>query len=273
MKIELAEENALILIEEIENGLHPIATVRMVEYLISVAERKKIQAIFTTHSNDALLPLPPEAIWSAVERKVFQGKLNIHALRAITGQIDAQLAIFVEDEFAGAWITAMLRTRAGVAVDLIAVHGMAGDGIAVEVTQFHNKNPSIPFPAVCYVDGDSKQKTIAEKFVYRLPGESPEAYVYDSVLDRIDECVGKLAVALHCKFEDQERIRRIVTEVRQTNRDPHLLYSQVGAKIGLLSEAIVKSAFVSIWAQEHPAVVEELLEPIDTLLPLNGSRN
>src|SRR5262249_17023836 len=37
MKIEELPENALILIEEIENGLHPVATIRMVEYLIDVA--------------------------------------------------------------------------------------------------------------------------------------------------------------------------------------------------------------------------------------------
>lgn len=98
--IEAASENALILIEEIENGLHPVATRRMVEYLISVARRKKCQVLFTTHSNDALLPLPPQAIWAAFEGEVIQGKLDIVTLRAITGQIEAQLGIFVEDQFA-----------------------------------------------------------------------------------------------------------------------------------------------------------------------------
>ncbi len=57
-KIEGAAKNSLILIEEIENGLHPVATRRMVEYLIEVAERKSIQTIFTTHSDFALTPLP-----------------------------------------------------------------------------------------------------------------------------------------------------------------------------------------------------------------------
>jgi hypothetical protein len=60
--IEKLPENALVLIEEIENGLHPVSTRKMVEYLIDVAIRKKIQSILTTHSNDALVPLPPKAI-------------------------------------------------------------------------------------------------------------------------------------------------------------------------------------------------------------------
>jgi energy-coupling factor transporter ATP-binding protein EcfA2 len=46
MKIESMPDNSLILIEEIENGLHPVATVRMVEYLIDVAERKKNTSYF-----------------------------------------------------------------------------------------------------------------------------------------------------------------------------------------------------------------------------------
>ncbi|NKS29292.1 AAA family ATPase [Rhodococcus hoagii] len=71
--IEDAPANTLILIEEIENGLHPVATQRIVEYLIDVANRKSCQVIFTTHSNDALAPLPSKAIWAAYNGEVLQG--------------------------------------------------------------------------------------------------------------------------------------------------------------------------------------------------------
>jgi hypothetical protein len=47
--IEATSDNSLIIIEEIENGLHPLATQKMVEYLFDVARRKKCQLIFTTH--------------------------------------------------------------------------------------------------------------------------------------------------------------------------------------------------------------------------------
>jgi predicted ATP-dependent endonuclease of OLD family len=108
LEIESLPDNSLILIEEIENGLHPVATQRMVEYLIDVALRKKAQAIFTTHSNDALLPLPPKAIWSAINNKFIQGKLDVKSLRAITGQIDARLVVFVEDDFAKLWVETII---------------------------------------------------------------------------------------------------------------------------------------------------------------------
>lgn len=96
LKLEAASDNSLVIIEEIENGLHPIATIRMVEYLIELAERKRIQAIFTTHSNDALLPLPSNAIWASVNGELYQGKLDIRSLRAISGQIRSKLVVFKE---------------------------------------------------------------------------------------------------------------------------------------------------------------------------------
>ncbi len=54
--IEAAEDGALVLIEEIENGLHPVATVRLVEYLIEVAERKDSSGF--TNTLKAQFPIP-----------------------------------------------------------------------------------------------------------------------------------------------------------------------------------------------------------------------
>jgi AAA15 family ATPase/GTPase len=53
-KIEATPDDSLIIIEEIENGLHPLATRKMVEYLFDVAQRKKCQIIFTTHAEAAI---------------------------------------------------------------------------------------------------------------------------------------------------------------------------------------------------------------------------
>ena len=77
-KIEGAPDQTLILIEEIENGLHPVATVHLVEYLIDVAERKKVQVIFTTHSNEAIQLLPTKAVWVATQDRIFQGMNKYH---------------------------------------------------------------------------------------------------------------------------------------------------------------------------------------------------
>jgi energy-coupling factor transporter ATP-binding protein EcfA2 len=266
-QIELAEEQTLVLIEEIENGLHPVATVRLVEYLIETAERKRMQAIFTTHSNDALKPLPTKAIWVATQDRIFQGKLDIQSLRAITGQIDASLVIFVEDNFAKTWLEAILRQSGGLALDHVQVHAMQGDGAAVAINIHHNKDPSTKVPSVCFIDGDSKQVAIDAANVYRLPGQSPEAFVFDEVMAAWAAFGGKLAVALLQKFETADHVRMICGEVRCTTRDPHLLFAKVGERLGLLPETTVIAAFSNIWAQAYPDVVRTILDPIRALLP------
>jgi hypothetical protein len=272
IQIESLPDNSLVLVEELENGLHPIATFRMVEYLIDIAERKKVQVVFTTHSNDAILPLPSQAIWSAIDGKVFQGKLDIHALRAITSQIDAKLAIFTEDSFSRDWILAMLNTCENIAVDLIEVHAMNGDGTAVRINKYHNLNPSQKFPSICFIDGDSQQNESEIERVYRLPGECPESYIYDKILDKIGEVCGLLAVSLHKRYEEQERIHTVVMKTRLTNRDPHLLYSQIGKALGFIPEAVVKSAFLSIWTQFYAEQVNRILANIGDILPKENGK-
>jgi hypothetical protein len=265
--IELAEEQTLVLIEEIENGLHPVATVRIVEYLIEAAERKKIQAILTTHSNDAIRVLPSKAIWVATQDRIFQGKLDIQSLRAITGQIEAQLVIFVEDTFAKIWVEAILRQAGGVAIDHVQVHAMEGDGTAVAVNTHHNKDPSAKTPSVCLIDGDSGQKESNAGRVYRLPGQSPEAFVFDDVMSCWDQFGGKLSVALLQRFENSDTVKRACEAVRLSNMDPHLLFAQVGERLGLLPENTVASAFANIWAQARPERVKSILSPINSMLP------
>jgi hypothetical protein len=267
MELEAMGENALILVEEIENGLHPVATIRMVEYLIELASRKRCQVIFTTHSNDALAPLPDKAIWAAANGKVFQGKLDIQSLRAITGKIDSKLVIFVEDSFAKSWVEEILRTVPNIAIDAVGVHYLEGDGTAVKVHLSHNQDPTALQKSVCFIDGDSQQHEAPDDLIFRLPGESPESYIFDKVIEVLEDASGELAVALLRPYEEQTRVSEVVRSVRNTNRDPHLLFSQVGKRLGLIAEARVREAFISVWARAFPDEVRTIVQHIDAILP------
>ena len=267
MRLYTMEENSLVLIEEIENGLHPVATIRMVEFLIELAVRRKVQVIFTTHSNDALRPLPDKAIWAAVNGQLYQGKLDIASLRAISGQVDSRLVVFVEDQFAKAWTEEVLRAVPDVAMDAISVHPMEGDGTAVRVNREHNRDPTVRQPSICLIDGDSRQQEMGDEHVYRLPGECPESFIYDRVLQRLGDVSGQLAVALLRPYEEEARVVDVLTSVRNTNRDPHLLYSQVGKRLGLIPEARVREAFITIWARTYPIEVEGITQNFISQVP------
>ena len=271
MKIESLEENSLILIEEIENGLHPIATQRMVEYLIEFSKRKKSQVIFTTHSNDALLPLPPKAIWAAINNTLFQGKLNVKSLRTITGQVEASLAIFVEDEFARMWVETIISDDTSIIENSIEIHAMAGDGTAVAINKYHNNDPSVKFKSISIIDGDSRQEDSSENKVYRLPGECPEKYIYDKVLELINNPnetkIGELSLLLQKRYEDSDFVEKKIKEVGLTCRDYHLLFLQIGKSIGFISETVVKGAFLHLWSRYCIGESKRILSVIKENIP------
>ncbi len=251
--IESLPENSLVLIEEIENGLHPVATRSMVEYLIEVADRKRIQTIFTTHSNDALSVLPDQAIWAASKNAVYQGKLNVESLRAVTGQIEKALAIFVEDEFARVWVEAALRDDPQNALyPQVEVHGLQGDGTAVAVNRHHNLDPSSAVPSICFVDGDSRQTESDADRVFRLSGASPEGHVFDTVLEAWPHVGGQLTIALLQPFEQTAEVKRKLEEVRRDTMDEHLLYSVAGQRLGFIPEETVRHAFARFWCSAKP---------------------
>lgn len=271
--IEDAEKNSLVLIEEIENGLHPIATRRMVEYLIDAAKRKSIQAIFTTHSDYALDPLPSDGIWSSVDGKVQQGHLSIETLRAISGRIERRLAIFVEDEFAKLIVASAARRALGGRMEEIGIYPIGGDGSAVKTHLSHRDNPAITVPSICILDGDSQQADDPNKGIFRLPGGMPEQLVFSYVADNIEALAAKLAVSCHLDIGRQKFVADEVKRLRLVNKDRHLIFSQLGEAFDFTSEAIVSGAFISLWVQNHPDEVSRIGNAIQAVLDTATSQD
>jgi hypothetical protein len=187
-EIENAPQNSMVLIEEIENGLHPIAVRRMVEYLIDAADRRSVQTIFTTHSEDALLPLPGEGIWYSIEGKIRQGRISIEALRAMTGRVDEGLAIFVEDDLAKEIVENIVRRYLSDIFDRIGIYAVQGQSQAHAIHLHHIRDPSIKekIKSICILDGDTSIQPDPDKNVIKLPGNAPEVEVFDYVKENIE---------------------------------------------------------------------------------------
>lgn len=260
--IETTEDNALILVEEIENGLHPVAIRRLVEYFVDVAQRRSSQVIFTTHSDYALDPLPPQAIWAVMDGTVQQGKLSVETLRAVSGRVDTRVVVFVEDDFAKCWLECILREILGRAFDEVEVHAVSGDGNAKRIHTGHRQNPALQSVSFCYLDGDSQETDDAAAGILRLPGDQPEATIVESVCEHLDEDLAVLTVSCQRPPDAQQTVHDAVTRVRSTNRDPHLLFSQIGIEIGFVSAIIVRGAFLAIWMRRNQDAVDALVRPI-----------
>lgn len=264
--IESQPNGSLILIEEVENGLHPIAVNRLIEYFIDTSKLNNHQIIFTTHSDYALVSLPPEAIWASLDGKLQQGKLSIEVLRAVSGRIDKRIAIFVEDDFAVNWIMSIVREAIGQHFEEIGIYSVNGDGNAVKIHNSHNSDPSIKFRSICFIDGDSHQKDEPENGIFRLPGTNPEETIFTSVLTNLDKNIALLTAALQRPLVMQEKISGMIRDIAKTNRDPHILFSSLGEKLGFIPDVIVRGAFIEIWIQENPDEVHRIIDPIVRML-------
>lgn len=258
--IEDSDGHSLILIEEIENGLHPLATRKMVEYLFDVAKRKKSQIIFTTHSEHALDALPPKAIWACIDGTAYQGKLSIESLRALTGSVEKDSVIFVEDDFAKDLVEEMLRQYALPVLDKIQVHKAGGFPYVVDVLKHHRDNPTVKHKAIAMIDGDNPSLDKPDDDVLVLPEGVPESIVYQHVLENVEACSALIQQRCQCPSVSQDTIVAAIQGVSFDTTDPHLLYSKLGERLGFISEIIVRRGLCSIYVQQNAAIIKPIVE-------------
>lgn len=294
-EIEAAEDNALILVEEVENGLHPVATKQLIEYFIDVARRKGCQILFSTHSNAALEPLPGDAIWSAYRGQLSQGKLDIESLRALTGEINARLAVFTEDRFASLMAEITLRRYGDLSprkLDLkgIEIHALGGSATVRDEAVHNNiNNPSRRHPAIALLDGDHRRLNDfnpastprlndedARPFVTFLPGDKgPEETIFGAIREELSSngrLIGKLTLALQLDTHWQANVETAIRDAERDNRDPHNLFGEVGETLDYLSADVVARAFISTWANFHEDDVRSIWDPVQHLLPWMDDR-
>jgi hypothetical protein len=81
---------------------------------------------------------------------------------------------------------------------------------------------------------------------------------YNFVRSDVGNLAMKLAVALHLPPEKDQAVKGVVESVSASNRDPHLLFNQVGQKAGLIPANIVSSAFISLWLAGNTGEVKRI---------------
>jgi hypothetical protein len=134
-------------------------------------------------------------------------------------------------------------------MDEIGVYAVSGDDPAYSIHMSHRKNPAIAnkLKSLCILDGNSTKAEDLDCGVIKLPGGAPESEVFSYVHDNIDTLSMRLAVALHLNPQKERHVKNVVDNIAITNRDPHVLFSQIGRDAGLIPENIVCSAFISLW--------------------------
>ena len=64
-----------------------------------------------------------------------------------------------------------------------------------------------------------------------------------------------------------ELIKKIIQDVNNTNHDHHLLFNQIGEKVGFINESIIRGAFLSTWCEQYTEEVQCFIDKIQDILP------
>jgi len=111
--LEILPERSLVLIEEPETSLHPIAEFELGRYLINVSCRRKHQILITTHSESLLAALPEQSrIYlkrGVADVKTVSGLSALQIKSLMSNGFNKALYILVEDICAKAVLQEIIR--------------------------------------------------------------------------------------------------------------------------------------------------------------------
>lgn len=266
-RIENSIDNSLVLIEELENGLHPVAVRLFVHYLQNVSKRKKLQIVFTTHSQDAVNELSPEAVWASINKKAWNGKLSIESLRAITGQVINSKVIYVEDSFAKEWVENAIGRYASDIASVVKVYTAGGYPNVVKVSHFHNQNPTIASPSIALIDGDIKGRPGVDELPKNakfLGDTYPDSIVFNYITNNKDNIVSVLRQRCLLTRFSVDRISQEIDSVVNSACDHHLYFSSLSNKLDFTSEIFIRAGMIDIFNEENACFWDDIITFIRT---------
>ena len=279
-------ENALVLIDEVETGLHPHTQQQAMLEFQRLALRRSLQIIVASHSPVVLDSVPPEAR-IFLDRDDATGQVRQAPLyrdifqKALYGQSQDQLSILCEDDVAEGVIRGVLDV---LNVELGLLHGDVRIGRNTGKDEFpghvrtlakFNKLSSF----ILVLDGDSRGleeelEAIAEKrghavHVVFLPGDrSPEYWLWETLHKRPDEYatpLGLTAADLKKLMLDLDRLtegavqqrdaakltmRALTNELQRTVPDIARIVGQREAQRKTIPELLTKfKTLIDRWRQ------------------------
>lgn len=155
-------EQSLLIIDEVENSLHPQAQRRFIKFLIKCTKRKRLQIILSTHSPFVLDELPPISrimLHSLSDKKdiIYQVSTK-YALSHIDEIEHPEIFIHVEDDEAIALLWAILKTKTSLHDDYLKIiyANVVGSYSVVRTLNDLAMKGKLPYKSISIVDGDKK---------------------------------------------------------------------------------------------------------------------
>ena len=213
-------DGALVLIDEVEAGLHPWVQQLLMLHLQQLALRRNLQIIVTTHSHAVLDSVPAQGrIFLDLEAgkvRVLQPHRDL-VQDALYGLSRETLNLLCEDEAAEAILQGLfehLMSREGIPLGSVRVGRNTGaEEFPTHARAFEKFDLLQNF--VFVLDGDKRGSDVERKMraagyspaLLFLPGnDAPEVWVWGVLRKRHSECAGELKIASGQLLKDLDRL-------------------------------------------------------------------
>ncbi|MBU3655099.1 MAG: ATP-binding protein [Alphaproteobacteria bacterium] len=265
-----AKDGSIIAIEEIEIGLHPATMEKLVDAILDIARKKKLQILITTHSPDFLRCCPKESVMLAERSEnnevYFTHMPNIeNAVYSVGGKANASLFIVCEDEMSANFINLCINKKQR---DIVRINSYGGQDElltkAEVIAKSNGKNVLIIW------DGDAKDDLLKQKepkepnvYTAKLPGGfSPEKFIISQIKN--DNIKQKILDEYDINESDWAKLKNNI-QVLSDDHDlvytltKHLIASE--DKDTLLMKNICKIVY-----QNQKGIFSDLLRKIEDIL-------
>lgn len=256
-------QGSLVVIEDIEAGLHVQAQVRLAEVMVKLCLTQQIQVICSTHSESFLDALPRQARIlirkHGEDHEAYVSPSTRFAVYEMSGQVQPELTIYCEDLSARTLIEEALPHDVRVRCSVREV----GDGATVVRQGVSHLRSGYEMAAVCVLDGDCSDSDVkrwvaAESGRYEryrpewmvLPGRrAPEKWIAEQLRERIYR--NRFADEFGCTIG---RANELIEAVR-AELDHHNLGHRLHEMTGMDTEDCIRRTMRSVVAV-HPQLDE-----------------
>lgn len=266
---------SLIVIEEIELGLHPQAQIELAQELVKLARSKQFQIITSSHSEPFIDHLPRDARilleFTGSSHQVTYGPTTRFALAHITGKSLTEMKVYCEDPFAAELLTRIVQGPDRERIQVVPIGGWTQ---VIEQFEAHRRGQ---FKERCFliVDGDVENAKICKelkKLKYcnttsehncnpssgceqgywtKLPGStSPEKWVLTKLIENADYFKSFAHGLKYETDEDMDRLKGVLEEVRAA-ADTHDIVYELSIRLNVSQEYVAREMTAAVQQSEE----------------------
>jgi len=277
--IHSVSEGALVVIDEIELGLHSEAQKKFISHLKTLCKKRKVQILCTTHSRDIFGQLPDDArvfIENINGKSVICNSISPEfAFSKLSAENPFEISLLVEDRVAKTLMLSVLPStiRSRISIEVIGSASALTRQLSSNYMREKQENIVILYDGDqsakekanllhgCKMtestDSDDDIKAWMKSKIEYLPGETwPESWIVQKCSESIDVLAPLLGVGV-------DELVDVIEQGLEAGK--HNEFSEIGVVVGLEEEDVLVRFCMAI-SQSHADQFQTLIESLQKRL-------